>query len=143
MTSEEQTNSNLGYLNGKWDTVYCSVHIQNEHKIIEFRLLSQSSSKLSVCSAMLSHCSFVSDSAFPCMDCRRPGSSVHGLVNGVNIFFFFLMYLLLYLAVRDLSCCTQDLDRSCGMWDLDLQPVGSSSLTRGETQAPCVGSTES
>ena len=32
---------------------------------------------------------------------------------------------------------------SCGMWDLSLSHVGSSSLTRDRTQAPCIGSMES
>ena len=32
---------------------------------------------------------------------------------------------------------------SCSMWDLQLRHVGSSSLTRDQTWAPCIGSTES
>ena len=44
-------------------------------------------------------------------------------------FFFFLF---IYLAVLGLSCDT---------WTLQLQHMGSSSLTRDQTHAPCTGST--
>ena len=48
-------------------------------------------------------------------------------------FFFFNKYLFIYLAVQCLSCST---------WNLQplLQYVGSSSLTRDQTQAPCIES---
>ena len=61
-----------------------------------------------------------------------------------------LLYLFIYLAVLGFSC-----GLSCGTWDVaceifscgiqnpQLQHVGSSSLTRDRTLAPCVGSTVS
>ena len=56
-------------------------------------------------------------------------------------FFFFNIYLFIQ-AAPGLSCSTRDLhygmrDLSCGMH------VGSSSLTRDQTRAPCIGSVES
>ena len=44
-----------------------------------------------------------------------------------------LKYCLVYLATLSLNC---------GMWDLQLQHVGSSSLTRGRTHAPSIGNIE-
>ena len=44
-----------------------------------------------------------------------------------------LKYFLIYLAMLSLNC---------GMWDLQLQHVGSSSLTRGRTRAPRIGNIE-
>ena len=45
--------------------------------------------------------------------------------------------LFIYLAVLSLSCDMKDL--SCSMRDLWFGHVGSSSVTRGQTQAPGVG----
>ena len=56
------------------------------------------------------------------------------LFSPLNIYFF--KYSFIYLAVFDLSHGTQDLQSSLG-------PVGSSSLTMNQTQAPCFGSAES
>ena len=56
------------------------------------------------------------------------------LASPLNI--YYLKYLFIYFAVFDLSHSTKDLQFSMG-------PVGSSSLTRNQTQAPCIGSTES
>ena len=54
----------------------------------------------------------------------------------MNAFLYYLLtyFLFLNLAVLALSCST---------WDLYSQHVGSSSLTRDRTQAPCTGSSES
>ena len=56
--------------------------------------------------------------------------------NNMNAFLYYLLtyFLFLNLAVLALSCST---------WDLYSQHVGSSSLTRDRTQAPCTGSSES
>ena len=45
------------------------------------------------------------------------------------------------MAAPGLNGSTQDL--CCGMWDIYLQHVGSSSSTRGWTRAPCIGRVES
>ena len=50
------------------------------------------------------------------------------------------LYFFIYLFGCTGSCGTQDLH--CNMWILYLWHVGSSSLTRDGTQAPCIGSTE-
>ena len=52
--------------------------------------------------------------------------------------YFFLIYL---FGCSGLSCGMQD--SHCSMWDLELQHVGSSSLTRNRTPVPCIGSEES
>ena len=39
--------------------------------------------------------------------------------------------------------CLAVLGSNCGIQGLSLQRVGSSSLTRDQTQGPCIGSTES
>ena len=49
-------------------------------------------------------------------------------------FFFFLKYLLISLAVLGFGCGMQDL--CCNLWDL-------SSTTRDQTQASCIGNSES
>ena len=68
-----------------------------------------------------------------------------------SLFFFFLIYLAapgFHYGMRDLHCGMQDFSWgmqifSWGMWTLQLRHVGSSSLTRDWTRAPCIGSTES
>ena len=56
----------------------------------------------------------------------------------LSLFFFFNI-----LAAPGLSCGMQE-SFSWGMQDLSCSMhVGSSSLTRDQTQAPCIGSTES
>ena len=54
----------------------------------------------------------------------------------LNSLLFFLNFLFIYLAVPGLSC---------GTWNLQslFQHAGSSSLTRDQTQATCIGSVES
>ena len=51
-----------------------------------------------------------------------------------KILLFLKRFIFMYLTV---------LGHSCGMWLLLLQHAGSSSLTRDQTQAPCIGSMES
>ena len=65
----------------------------------------------------------------------------------LSLFVCFNIYLFI-LAVPGLSCGMQDL--RCGVWasqlwhaDSQLWHVGSSSLTRDRTWAPCIGSVES
>ena len=53
----------------------------------------------------------------------------------------FLNYLFIYLAALGVSHGTRDL--RCGMQDLSLWHMGSSSLARDQTQAPCIASMES
>ena len=93
------------------------------------------------------------------MDCSLPGSSIHGIFQArvlewgaiafsghtsywackvsqlmqLRDWIFFLAYFV-YLAALGLIC---------GMWVLLLTDVGSSSPTRDQTQAPCIGSAES
>ena len=52
-----------------------------------------------------------------------------------EVFFFFFNILFTYLAAPGLSCSTRNL------W-FSLQNVGSSSVTREQTRAPCIGYTE-
>ena len=63
-----------------------------------------------------------------------PSARLENMEHG---FIFFLIY----LAGLDLSCSTQDL------WlqhaNFELQYVGSSLLTRDQTQVPCIGTTKS
>ena len=56
--------------------------------------------------------------------------------------FFFLIYLLTWL-LRALAETHGIFDLHCGTHDLWLWHMGSSSLTRDQTQAPCTGSPES
>ena len=78
--------------------------------------------------------------------------------KGRNFFKIYFLFLFLFiLSVPGLSCCVQDLRcgmqdllvaagglLSCSMWTLSCgMHVGSSSLTRDQTQAPCIGSVES
>ena len=53
-----------------------------------------------------------------------------------TLLFFYCLFLFIYLAALSIRCSTQDLQSS--LWH-----VGSNSLTRDQTQAPCIGSTES
>ena len=60
---------------------------------------------------------------------------------------FFLAVQGLRCGTRDLHCLMQNLrclmrNLRCGMRDLQLRQVGSSSLSRDGTRAPCIGSTE-
>ena len=52
----------------------------------------------------------------------------------ISDIFFLKMSIFIYPAVLGLSCCMQD---------LQLQHVGSSSLTRDQTWVPCIGSMQS
>ena len=69
----------------------------------------------------------------------------------VFAFSFFKMYSFIYLAVPSLSCSMwnlQPLLQYVGIflvvaWELQWQHVGSTSLTRDQAQAPCIGSLES
>ena len=55
--------------------------------------------------------------------------------------FVVVALLFIYLAASGLCCGMQDLQpRHANSW---LRHVGSSSLTRSQAQAPCIGSTES
>ena len=65
-------------------------------------------------------------------------SCIQFLDNRKNFFKVFI-----YLAVRGLSCSTWIFDLHCGVRDPLLWHSGSSSPTRDQTQAPCIGTTES
>ena len=61
-----------------------------------------------------------------------------------NIYIFiylFIIYLFIYLTVPVIACGIFDL--SCGIMDHELRHAGSSSLTRDQTHAPCIGSSVS
>ena len=51
----------------------------------------------------------------------------------------------LFIKKKKKSICLAAPDLSCGMWHLHslLQHVGSSSPTKNQTQAPCIGSSKS
>ena len=55
----------------------------------------------------------------------------------------FFLILIIYLSAQSLSYIMQDFDLHCIMWDLYLQHVGAHFLTRDQTWATCIGSTES
>ena len=59
------------------------------------------------------------------------------------VWFFFFFPVFIYLAVLGLLVEHGNFHLCCGMWDPYLWHVGSSSLTRDGTQAPCIGSVES
>ena len=79
------------------------------------------------------------------------GDEVHGNPLVMSLFsqLFKNIYLFIYLAVPGLSCSTWDLlcgmrALSCGMQTLSCSMhVGSSSLTRDRTRAPCIGTMDS
>ena len=50
------------------------------------------------------------------------------------------LYIFIYLTVPDLSCGTQDPRSLLQYAEFFSLVVGSSSLTRDRTQAPCIGS---
>ena len=67
---------------------------------------------------------------------RRNFAHITNPIGGNPVeFFFFNIYLFIYLVALGLSC---------GMWTLSCgMHVGSSSLTKDRTRAPCLGSAES
>ena len=72
---------------------------------------------------------------FTCLDEAHPHYGRSSVLLKVYWFIYlFKKYLFIYLAALGLSC---------GMWDLQLWHVESSSLTRDQTRAPCVGTAES
>ena len=76
-------------------------------------------------------------------------SDVHR-VESLMTYIFKKIYIFNYLAMLGLSYGTWIFDTCCSMWDLQLQHANSllcheesSSLTRDQTQAPCIGNTQS
>ena len=53
---------------------------------------------------------------------------------------YFLIFTSIYLVVLGLSFCSGISDLHCDLCDLLLQHVGSNSIMRDLTQAPCLGS---
>ena len=68
------------------------------------------------------------------MDRRHWLATVHGVTESQTQLKRLNMHTFVYLAAPRLSCGTRDLQSS-------LQHVGSSSLTKDQTQSPCSGST--
>ena len=71
---------------------------------------------------------------------------LHGKNHANSIFKFFVYLFICLCCVLVAACGIFYLWHlgyfSCGLWDLYLWHVGSGSLTRDRTQAPCIGSME-